>query len=156
MAHRPAKIDHEGMTKAEEHARREDPHGTRPAEQAEQDEPSAWPSPDRNKVETTVARAGTDKPQPDTFGVGDEAAGRISPGAAPAGATDLPARGYPPFEQSVADWFYQKYARAPTERELGLLMSAMAERDATSPRTGPNADAQGSHSDPSAAPTTRR
>ena len=69
---------------------------------------------------------------------------------------ELPARGYPPYEQPLTDWFRQKYRRDPTERELGALMAAMNERDAPPPREGPKPDLEGWSTDVSTPPAPRR
>lgn len=69
---------------------------------------------------------------------------------------ELPALGYPVSEDAVSHWFHQRYGRAPTEQELGAIISLMAEREETSPRTGPGAATQGWVSVPSAAPVTSR
>lgn len=42
--------------KGEEEARRQDPHGAGIADAAGQDEPKAWPTPDRRNAETTTGR----------------------------------------------------------------------------------------------------
>lgn len=68
---------------------------------------------------------------------------------------ELPAEGYPIAEVAVTDWFRGRYGRAPTERELGAVMGAMAQREATPPRRGPDADPQGWAVFPPA-PATRR
>jgi hypothetical protein len=49
----------------------------------------------------------------------------------------LPAPGFPSSEDAVSAWFAQRYHRAPADRELGIIINAMTERDAQSPRTGP-------------------
>jgi hypothetical protein len=80
-------------------------------------------------------------------------------GDAPAGSKamiELPAPGYPISEQSLTDWFRQRYGRTPSERELGSLMAAMAERNSTPPHEGPRADLEGCQTDPAAEPPARR
>ena len=69
---------------------------------------------------------------------------------------ELPATGYPPFEQPLTNWFRERYRRDPTERELGALMTAMNERDAPPPREGPRPDLEGWSTDVSAPPASRR
>lgn len=69
---------------------------------------------------------------------------------------ELPAPGYPLSEQSLIDWFRQKYGREPTEREVGTLMSAMAEQGSTPSDEGPQADPEARQTDPGVAPTTKR
>jgi hypothetical protein len=69
---------------------------------------------------------------------------------------ELPAPGYPISEQSLIDWFRQKYGREPTEQEVGALMSAIAERESTPPHEGPQADPKGWRTGPGATPDTRR
>lgn len=67
----------------------------------------------------------------------------------------LPAN-LPITEHAVAEWFSRTYGRAPNDQEVGAIIDAMAERDATSPRVGPHADPQGWSIGPSAHPATRR
>ena len=69
---------------------------------------------------------------------------------------ELPATGYPPFEQPLTDWFRERYRREPTDRELGVLMAAMNERDAPPPRDGLKPDPEGWRTDVSAPPGSRR
>lgn len=68
---------------------------------------------------------------------------------------DLPALGYPVSEEAVEHWFRQRHGRAPTERELGAIIGEMAQREATQPHRGPDADPQGWLTFPPA-PATRR
>jgi hypothetical protein len=53
---------------------------------------------------------------------------------------ELPAAGYPISEDAVTHWYEQTYQRLPTDGEMGAILSAMAQRDATSPRIGPAPD----------------
>jgi hypothetical protein len=69
---------------------------------------------------------------------------------------ELPAPGYPMSEQSLTDWFRQKYGREPTEREIGALMSAMADRESTPPHEGARAEPEGWRTDPDTASPTPR
>jgi hypothetical protein len=55
----------------------------------------------------------------------------------------LPVPGYPASEQSLTAWFRETHGREPSELELGALMAAMAERAATPPLEGPEADPEG-------------
>lgn len=55
----------------------------------------------------------------------------------------LPVAGYPISEDAVADWFQRTYQRAPTDRELGAIIDAMAQREATPPHVGPNSEPEG-------------
>ena len=109
------------------------------------DEQRAPLSPDQRRMETTA-------PQTE----------RRLQGAGETGAEDsaqlleLPAAGFPPFEQPLTDWFRDKYRRDPTERELGAMMAAMNERDAPPPREGPKPDLKGWRTDLSAPPASRR
>jgi hypothetical protein len=64
MAHRPANIDDERTRLEEAAVRKQDPHGVGPARQADEDEPRAWPSSDRQKLETTVSRVQQGQPKP--------------------------------------------------------------------------------------------
>jgi len=68
----------------------------------------------------------------------------------------LPVPGYPISEDAVAHWFQQTYGRQPTDRELGAIIDAMAERETTPPHVGPHADPEGWKIGPSAPPATRR
>jgi hypothetical protein len=80
---------------------------------------------------------------------------------APAAATgrealELPAQGYPPSAEAVDDWFRKQHGRAPTDQEVGAIIGAMAQREATSPRSGPPGATDGWVTGPTAAPATRR
>ena len=68
----------------------------------------------------------------------------------------LPALGYPISEHAVADWYEQTHGRQPTDREVGAIIDAMAQREATSPRVGPTSEPEGWAVGPSAHPATRR
>lgn len=86
-------------------------------------------------------------------GAGDrDAAHAIQPDLGGAAQFDLPALGYPYSEQALTEWFRQTYGRTPSERELGVLMDAMAQRDGTLPNRGPQPDPQGWRTAPSPAP----
>ncbi|MBV9250234.1 MAG: hypothetical protein JO227_13445 [Acetobacteraceae bacterium] len=66
---------------------------------------------------------------------------------------NLPPPGYPISEQAITDWFRTTYRREPVEREIGLIMDAMADRSATPPHEGPPANDRGwSFGPPSAEP----
>jgi hypothetical protein len=56
---------------------------------------------------------------------------------------ELPAPGFPASEQDLSDWFRTKHGREPSERELGALMAAMAQREATPPHNGARVDLDG-------------
>jgi hypothetical protein len=56
---------------------------------------------------------------------------------------ELPAPGYPVSEEAVEYWFRGRYGCAPTEQEIGAIIGAMAQREATPPRRGPDASAHG-------------
>ena len=56
VEHRAAKVDDDRTRQAEARDRQLDPHGVAPAGQADEDEPLAWPSSDRQKMETTTNR----------------------------------------------------------------------------------------------------
>jgi hypothetical protein len=137
MANRPTHNDKDATLRAEEEVRRRDPHSAPPAATADADDPQASPSPDRSRKADALP---------------DEHSGD----AARAPLLELPAVGFPPFEQPLTDWFHQKYRRAPTERELGAMMAAMNERDAPGPRVGPKPDLEGWRTDLSAPPAPRR
>jgi len=72
------------------------------------------------------------------------------------GVLQLPADGYPISEDAVSHWFEHTYHRRPTDLELGAIIDAMAQREATPPHVGPNASAQGWKVGPSAPPADRR
>lgn len=55
----------------------------------------------------------------------------------------LPVAGYPISEDAVAHWFQNTYQRRPTDRELGAIIDAMAQREATPPHAGPNSEPEG-------------
>jgi hypothetical protein len=63
--------------------------------------------------------------------------------AASANTMRLPVAGYPASEQSLTAWFREMHGREPSELELGALMAAMAERVATPPLEGPQAEPEG-------------
>jgi hypothetical protein len=44
---------------------------------------------------------------------------------------ELPARGYPPSEEAVSNWFGGRFGHELTELELGVIIGAMAQREAT-------------------------
>lgn len=71
-------------------------------------------------------------------------------------AVELPALGYPVAEKAVNNWFRDRHGRVPTEQELGVIMAAMAEREAQSPRTGPSPLPDGWSTGQSTPPDTRR
>ena len=56
---------------------------------------------------------------------------------------ELPAPGFPASEQDLTDWFRKKYGREPSDRELGVIMAALAQRESTPPHDRPNADLEG-------------
>lgn len=68
----------------------------------------------------------------------------------------LPVAGYPISEDAVAHWFRQTYRRPPTDKELGAIIDAMAERETTPPHVGPHSEADGWKLGPSAPPAGRR
>jgi hypothetical protein len=49
--------------------------------------------------------------------------------------TQLPALGYPISEEAVSYWFEQTFNRAPAPAEVGMIIDAMARRDAEQPAT---------------------
>lgn len=71
-------------------------------------------------------------------------------------ALELPVAGYPISEDAVAHWFQQTYQRPPRDDELGAIIDAMAQREATPPHDGPNAQSDGWKLGPSAPPADRR
>jgi hypothetical protein len=50
---------------------------------------------------------------------------------------DIPPQGYPISEEAVVSWFKKTYKRAPAEPEIGVILDAMARRDAEQPATEP-------------------
>ncbi len=75
-----------------------------------------------------------------------DAPGRPHTGAATNEADttlQIPVAGYPISEDAVADWFQRTYQRPPTDRELGAIIDAMAQREATPPHVGPNSEPEG-------------
>ncbi len=56
---------------------------------------------------------------------------------------ELPAAGYPLSADAVSHWFRTRYGRVPTELELGEIIAAMAQREATPPHYSPDAVAGG-------------
>ena len=104
-------------------------------------------------METSVAR--TENPANPT-GEADAANDQHSADSGPAMLSELPAVGFPPFEQPLSEWFRQKHRREPTELELGAIMAAMNERDAPEPRVDPKPDPEGWRQGISTPPATRR
>lgn len=68
----------------------------------------------------------------------------------------LPVAGYPISEDAVTHWFQQTYRRPPSDMELGAIIDAMAEREASPPYVGPHAEAEGRKLGPSTLPAGRR
>lgn len=52
---------------------------------------------------------------------------------------ELPARGYPPSEEAVSNWFRARFGRDPTELALGVIIGAMEQREATKPQDASDA-----------------
>lgn len=150
MADRPTDIDDERARRDEDHARQHDPHGAQPARLAEQDEPRAWPSSDRQKQETTVSRVEQREPPRDAQRDQDP---RHEINRAEQAAVGLPVMGFYS-EQALIEWFHRTYRRTPSAREVGVLMDAMARRDSTPPHEGPEPDPHGWET--KAPPGTRR
>lgn len=148
MAHGAAKSDDERARRKEADIPTTDAHGARSGERARQDDARAWPSSDPQKTPTSPG-AEHDVTLTRDAARDDE----MDPGTA---RIDLPAPGYPYSEQALTSWFRATYDRVPSERELGVLMNAMAQRDATPPREGPEPDPDGWWMTTSAPPATRR
>jgi hypothetical protein len=158
--HLAAKIDDERTRRGEARDRQLDPHGVAPAGQANQDEPRAWPSSDRQKLEATANRVEQGKPE-HPLGEQDPrrppGTGRdAQPRPAVEGQIELPVPGYPNSEEALTSWFNSTYSRTPSAREIGVLMNAMAQRDSTPPHVGPEPDPHGWETKPSAPPARRR
>lgn len=69
---------------------------------------------------------------------------------------EIPPLGYPIGEKSVSQWFQDRHRRAPTDQEVGTIMAAMAEREASSPRTGKSPAPEGWTDGAAAPPAPRR
>jgi hypothetical protein len=50
---------------------------------------------------------------------------------------ELPPLGYPIGEEAVMHWFQQKFNRLPDGAEIGVILDAMARRDAEQPAAEP-------------------
>ena len=153
-----ANIANEGERPGDARDRQNDPHGVAPARQADEDEPRAWPSSDRQKLEATANRVEQGDPEPS--GESDvrpsDTVRDVQPQRAADGQIELPVPGYPISEEALTSWFHRTYCRAPSERELGVLMNAMSLRDSTPPHADPEPDPHGWETAPSAPPATRR
>ena len=53
---------------------------------------------------------------------------------------EIPVEGFPFSAEAVAAWFRARHGRDPGDAELNDIFNAMAEREATPPREGPEAD----------------
>jgi len=158
--HPTAKIDDEGTRRGEARDLQLDPHGLAPARQADEDEPLAWPSSDRQNMETIADRVERGEPEqplgePDVRPPPDSERD-VQPRPAAEGQIELPVAGYPISAEALTSWFRRTYSRTPSARELGVLMNAMARRDSTPPHEGPEPDPHGWETSPSAPPATRR
>jgi hypothetical protein len=103
-----------------------------PGSQADEDEPRAWPSSDRQKMETTANRVEQGNPEParePDFRRWPDPRQDSQPLAAAQGQIELQVLGYPNSERALTSWFERTYSRTPTAREIGVLMNAMNERD---------------------------
>lgn len=153
MDHPTAKIDDERTRQGDERDQKRDPHGMAPARQADEDEPRAWPSSDRQKMETTANRIEQGEPEQPLgepeINPPPDMQRKVSPNPATEGQIELPVLGYPISAEALTSWFCRTYSRTPSARELGVLMNAMAQRDSTPPHEGPEPDQHGWESDPS-------
>jgi hypothetical protein len=158
VRHPTANIDDHRARREEARERQLDPHGMAPASQADQDEPRAWPSSDRKKLEATANRVEQGEQPLAEPGVRPppETGRNIQPGPAVEGQIELPVPGYPNSQEAITSWFHRTYFRTPSERELGVLMNAMAQRDSTPLHSGPEPDPHGWETTSSAPPATRR
>ena len=109
---RRQKIDDEAARRDDdERDRQRDPHGVAPARQADEDEPRAWPSSDRQKSEATSRRVeqgdGEPSGEPDIRAPSET--GRDVRTAE--GHSDLPVPGYPNSEEAVTSWFVLHHLR---------------------------------------------
>ena len=153
-------IDDERTRRGEARDQQLDPRGIAPARPADEDEPRAWPSSDRQKMETTANKVEHGEPeqpqaepyvQPRRQDLGPDIPSR----PVADGRIELPVLGYPNSEQGLTFWFRSTYFRAPPQRELGSLMNAMNQRDSTPQQVGPEPDTHGWEAIPSAPPATR-
>ena len=55
----------------------------------------------------------------------------------------LPEPGYPISDRAIAEWFRRQYGREASTEEIGRIMIAMTDRDATPPADAPAASATG-------------
>ena len=53
------------------------------------------------------------------------------------GVHELPPLGYPITEEAVTHWFQRTFNRPPEGAEVGVILDAMARRDAENPATEP-------------------
>jgi hypothetical protein len=53
---------------------------------------------------------------------------------------ELPPLGYPIGEEAVTHWFEQTFSRKPESAEVGVILDAMARRDAKQPASEASAD----------------
>ena len=132
MEHRAANIDDERTRQAEARDRQLDPQGVTPARQADEDEPLTWPSSDRQKMETTANQIEQGEPEqardePDV--TPPETGLELHAPPSADGQLELPAPGYPYSQEALRTWFRSTYSRVPSERVLGALMNAMAQRE---------------------------
>jgi hypothetical protein len=54
--------------------------------------------------------------------------------------SELPPLGYPISEEAVMHWFQQTFNRMPEGAKIGVILDAMARRDAEQPATEPPAE----------------
>jgi hypothetical protein len=51
---------------------------------------------------------------------------------------DIPPQGYPISEEAVTSWYQETFKRAPETAEVGVILDAMARRDAEQPASEPS------------------
>jgi hypothetical protein len=54
--------------------------------------------------------------------------------------SELPPLGYPIGEEAIMHWFQRTFNRTPEAAEIGVILDAMARRDAEQPATEPPAE----------------
>jgi hypothetical protein len=54
--------------------------------------------------------------------------------------SELPPIGYPIGEEAISNWFKQTFGRVPAAAEFGVILDAMARRDAEHPASEASAD----------------
>src|SRR4051812_36631686 len=101
---RVANIDDHEARRSDARDRQIDPHGVASARQADEDEPRAWPSSDRQKLEATANRVEQDEPEPSgapDMKLASDTVRDVQPQRAADGQIELPVPGYPISEEAL-------------------------------------------------------